>query len=105
MPTYRIMKDGSYIASYKAAGGGSCPDYLTILGTPRKISPMPFPVTGGPWRILGKNVPWFATGNEYAEISTQAFVLTAPDGRSATYKIIFGGGGRSLEKRLPELGW
>ena len=107
-PTYRIMKDGSYIADYKGHGdssNGGSRDYLTIIGTSRKLSALPFPVTQGPWRVLGKDVAWFWSGNESPEITTEAFSLTAPDGRTSTYKIIFGGSDRALEKRLPKICW
>jgi len=103
--SYRVMKDGSYIAYYKNVKRPDENDYLTIVGTSRPLRPQPGWTHNGIWRILGRDETIYGTGNWTMEFRTGTFELTAPDGRKATYMAIFGGPKGNPKTRLPNLCW
>lgn len=104
-PDYIVMKDGSYAATHRLPGDR----YFTIVGTPRPPRKFAYG-PHGTLTLLGRKIGYQTTGNEDPEITSNATVFTAPDGRSATYVIIHGGrtdsvGGKSLSGNLPRLSW
>lgn len=97
-PKYEVAADGSYIATYNKGK-----DYAQITGTPRTIKPTGFS-SDGSLSVLGKSAPYFATGNEDPEYRTEPVILTAPDGRTATYSVLFGGP-KGVKNRAPKVAW
>lgn len=100
-PTYSVMSDGSYVATHLWDS-----KYLQIVGTPRP------PVTfgykpGGTFRLFGKSVGYYPTGNEETEYRSHLTSFTAPDGRTANYSIVYGGPGTSPQElgRTVAFGW
>lgn len=98
-PRYTIMKDGSYIARYQHGT-----DYLEIVGTSRAVKRNSFDYPGAV-TVMGRKVASYDSGNEEPELSTEPITLTAPDGRTATYCIVFGGSKPDIGKRVPVIGW
>ncbi len=103
-PVYRIMDDGSYIATYRWSSR-----YLQIVGTPRGSTPPSYPPEGI-LPLMGKIYPTDGTGNEDPEFTSRAVTLTAPDGRTANYVIIYGGNRDvvtqdQLYRTVPRIGW
>jgi len=98
-PRYTVMKDGSYIARYRNGN-----DYLEIVGTSRAVKRNPFDYPGS-ITVMGRQVAFYDSGNEEPELSTEPFALTAPDGRAATYCLVFGGSKAGIAKRVPVIGW
>ena len=104
-PEYFIMADGSYSARHRLPGDR----YFKIIGTPRPPRKLGYD-PHGPLTIMGRTNGFYTTGNEDPEITSKATVLTAPDGRSATYVVIHGGrtgsvSEKSLSTNLPRLSW
>jgi hypothetical protein len=104
-PKYDVMRDGSYIARYK--WGKSV--YLGILGTPRPGTTFGYD-TRGTIDFMGSRHGYYVTGNEDPEITSKITRLTAPDGRSANYLVVFGGDRddisiKGLEATVPKFGW
>lgn len=104
-PRYHVMQDGSYLAHYE--WGKSM--YLKIVGTQRPGS-IPAYATDGSFDLMGKQQGSYGTGNEDPEFTSKITRLTAPDGRSANYVIVFGGkrddiGQAGLSAAVPKFGW
>jgi hypothetical protein len=103
-PKYHVMSDGSYQARYD---WGQM--YLKIVGTQRPPVPKDYD-TDSSFDLLGKTQGAYGTGNEDPEFTSKAARLTAPDGRSANYIIIYGGNRdhitqQGLLKSVPKFSW
>ncbi|MGC4015021.1 MAG: hypothetical protein QM755_10985 [Luteolibacter sp.] len=98
-PRYTVMKDGSYIARYRDGQ-----DYLEIVGTQRPVKKNSFAYPGS-LQAMGRKVEYYDSGNEEPELTTEPITLTAPDGRTANYCLVFGGSKPGIAKRVPAIGW
>ena len=55
--------------------------------------------------IMGRKVQTYPSGNEDPAFSTQPFLLTAPDGKSAYYSFRFNNERLYKTRDIPQFGW
>ncbi|MBC7980266.1 MAG: hypothetical protein H7Y36_06860 [Armatimonadetes bacterium] len=104
-PGYAIMKDGSYIATYRFGNER----YLKIVGTLRSFPGFSYS-PDGKINILDQAVSHYSTGNEDPEFTTRDNYFAAPDGRNANFIFVFGGNRdqvtqAALYREFPKLAW
>lgn len=91
-PQLIVATDGSYVLTYKPKAGKT-EQHLKIVGTRRPI-PTIMGLNGRPARdgeatVLGRKTPYFGTGNETSAWQSWGIPLSASDGRSASYVLIY----------------
>lgn len=92
-PTYSVMGDGSYVARYDFGK-----KYVYVMGTSRPAKTFSYPPEGS-FRFLNQSTGYYGTGNEDPEYTSAVTSLTAPDGRTANYAVVYGIGSGSIQMK------